>query len=52
MEIIAFFVTILAGCLGALIFGNLIGWPDAGVAVSIATMGAFILWVIRHPKDK
>jgi hypothetical protein len=52
MEVIAFFATIIAGFFCALYFGYLLSWPDAGTVVSIATMGTFILWAIRHPKDK
>lgn len=50
MEILAFFVTIVAGYFGAALLGATMNWPDAGAIVAIAVMGSFILRELRHHK--
>ena len=50
MPIFAFFVTIFVGLYATSIFGSWINWPEAGPVLAIATMGAFILWVLRDKK--
>ncbi len=50
--IIAVIVTILVGVVSSSIFAGWINAPELGVVVAIATMGAFILWAIYHPKNK
>lgn len=52
MEIGAAIVTIIVGFLGTGVIGASMNWPDAGAIFAIATMGAFILRAIRHPKNK
>jgi CHASE2 domain-containing sensor protein len=52
MEIIAIVLTLLAGFAGAFVFGNWINLWEFGSIFAIATMGAFILWAVRHPKKK
>ncbi len=52
MEIIAFILTLLAGFISSSIFGGWINLWEAGPIFSIATMGGFILWAVRHPKNK
>lgn len=46
-EIIAFLVTIIAG-----VFAEAVGvgfhMSGSGIIAAIATMGAFILWSVRH----
>ena len=50
--IIAVIATILVGFVSSSIFAGWINAPELGVIVAIATMGAFILWAIYHPKNK
>jgi CHASE2 domain-containing sensor protein len=52
MEIIAIVLTLLAGFGGSFIFGNWINLWEVGSIFAVATMGAFILWAVRHPKNK
>lgn len=55
MKIVAVIVIILVSILGSWIIGIIgasMNCPDAGAIFAIITMGAFILWAVRHPKDK
>jgi hypothetical protein len=52
MEIIAIVLTLLAGFGGSFVFGNLLDLWELGSIFSVATMGGFILWAVRHPKNK
>lgn len=52
MELLLFIITVIVGYLGAGIFGNLLNWPDAGAVFAIATVGAVLLWTIRHHKEE
>lgn len=54
MEIIAFIVTVVVGFIvdSLIISIENINWPSGGTIVAIATMGIFILWEVRHKKDK
>ena len=51
MLIAAFVATVVAGYLGSAIFYSW-NWPEAGPVFSIAVMGCFILYALRHPKEK
>ena len=42
--------TFFAGYLGSALLGTALNWPDAGAIAAVSTMGAFILWALRHPK--
>ena len=50
LPLLGFVATVFAGYLGSALLGTAMNWPDAGAIVAVATMGAFILWAIRHPK--
>lgn len=52
MEILAAIVTIIVGVAGSSIFVGWINAPEIGVILSVATMGTFILWEIRHLRKK
>lgn len=52
MEIIAFIVTLVVGIYGTAILGQWINLPEGGPVLAICVMGTFILWAIRHPKNK
>ena len=52
MEIIAAIITLVVGILAEATIG--ISWNMRGVGtlLGVAIMGAFILWAVRHPKDR
>lgn len=52
MEIIAVIITLAVGVLAEATIG--ISWNMRGIGtlLGVAIMGAFILWTVRHPKDK
>lgn len=52
MEIIAVILTILAGFAGGSFWGKWVNYWEVGPIFSIAVMGFFILWAIRHPRNK
>ena len=52
MEIVAAIITLAVGILAEATIG--ITWNMRGVEtlLGVAIMGAFILWAVRHPKDR
>ena len=49
MEIFAFVVIVFSGMLAEDLFPY---WPNAGAIFATATAGAFILWAVRHPRER
>ena len=55
MKMVALIITIVVSLLGGWIIGSIgvsMNCPNAGAFFAIVTMGAYILWAVRHPKDK
>ena len=50
LPLLGFVSTFFAGYLGSALLGTALNWPDAGAIAALSTMGAFILWALRHPK--
>lgn len=52
MEIVAVIITLVVGVLAEATIGVSWNMQGVGTLLGIAIMGAFILWAVRHPKDK
>ena len=52
MEIIAFFITIVVGVFSEVTIGTSWNMHGIGGILAVAVMGTFILWSIRHKKEK
>ena len=49
MEIAAFAVIVFVAMVAEDLFPY---WPNAGAIFAIATASAFILWAVRHPRER
>ena len=52
MEIVAVIITLAVGVLAEATIGITWNMRGVGTLLGVAIMGAFILWAVRHPKDR